>query len=244
VLYLDGGWQTIIDALRRAATAAGAKTMSGAPAVALERRGRSVSAVRLADGTLLPSAAVIVTGSPADVDALAGTSFATTLPPPVRHATLDIALRSLPNPKRLVAFGVDQPLYFSVHSAVAKLAPAGGAVLHVSKYLGVDELAGRETEQQLERVVDQLQPGWREVVDSRQFLPNLTVTHSMLTAAGGGAAGRPSARLASVDNVFIAGDWVGLRGQLSDAAAASALDAVAALAAMSPTLDREPALAS
>jgi len=245
VLYLDGGWQTIIDALRRAAIAAGAKIMSGAPAVALERHGRTVSAVRLADGTLLPSAAVIVTGSPADVDALAGTSFSTTLPPPVRHATLDIALRSLPNPKRLVAFGVDQPLYFSVHSAVAKLAPSGGAVLHVSKYLRVDESAGRETEQQLEHVVDQLQPGWREVVDNRQFLPNLTVTHSMLTAAGGGAAGRPSARLASAENVFIAGDWVGLRGQLSDAAAASALDAVAAVAAMSPALDRrEPAMAS
>jgi phytoene dehydrogenase-like protein len=245
VLYLDGGWQTIVDALRRAAIAAGAKIMSGAPAVALERRGQTVNAVRLADGTLVPAAAVIVTGSPADVDELTGTSFSTTLPPPVRHATLDIALRSLPNPKRLVAFGVDQPLYFSVHSAVAKLAPAGGAVLHVSKYLGVDEAAGRETEQQLERLVDQLQPGWREVVDSRQFLPNLTVTHSMLTAARSGVAGRPAARLAGADNVFIAGDWVGLRGQLSDAAAASALDAVAAATAMSPPLDRrEPVLAS
>jgi hypothetical protein len=115
----------------------------------------------------------------------------------------------------------------------------------VSKYLRVDESAGRETEQQLEHVVDQLQPGWREVVDNRQFLPNVTVTHSMLTAAGGGAAVRPSARLASAENVFIAGDWVGLRGQLSDAAAASALDAVAAVAAMSPALDRrEPAMAS
>jgi len=245
VLYLDGGWQTISDGLRRAAIAAGATIMSGASAVALERRGRTVSAVRLADGTLLPSAAVIVTGSPADVDTLTGTSFSTTMPPPVRHATLDIGLRSLPNPKRLVAFGVDQPLYFSVHSAVAKLAPAGGAVIHVSKYLGVDEPADRETERQLEHLVDQLQPGWRDVVDSRQFLPNLTVTHTMLTATTGGAAGRPSARLASVDNVFIAGDWVGPRGQLSDAAAASALDAAAAAAALSPTLDRsEPALAS
>ena len=40
------------------------------------------------------------------------------------NSTLDIGLRSLPNPRRLVAFGVDQPTYFSVHSAVAKLAPA------------------------------------------------------------------------------------------------------------------------
>jgi phytoene dehydrogenase-like protein len=115
----------------------------------------------------------------------------------------------------------------------------------VSKYLRVDETAGRETETELERLVDELQPGWRDVVDSRQFLPNLTVTHTMLTAATGGTAGRPSPRLPGVDNVFIAGDWVGAKGQLSDAAAASALDAATAAAAVSGTVDhREPALAS
>ena len=245
VLYLDGGWQTIVDALRRAATAAGVRISSGAPAVAVERSGRTATAVRLADGSRLPASAVIVTGGPADVDALVGTSFAATLAPAVRHATLDIGLRALPNPRRLVAFGVDRALYFSVHSAVAQLAPAGGAVLHVSKYLRVDEMAGRETERELEAVVDQLQPGWRDVVDSRQYLPNLTVTHTMLTAAAGGTTGRPSPRLAGFDNVFIAGDWVGARGQLSDAAAASGLDAAAGAASVSHAVDhREPALAS
>ena len=229
VLYLDGGWQTIVDALRRAAIAAGAKIMSGAPAVGLERRSRTVSGVRLADGTLLPSSSVMLTGSPADVDGLTGTTFSKAMPPPVRHATLDIGLRTLPNARRLVAFGVDRPLYFSVHSAVAKLAPSGGAVLHVSKYLGVNETASGETERELEQLLDHLQPGWRDVVEIRQFLPNLTVTHAMVTAANGGTAGRPSPRLSAFDNVFIAGDWVGRRGQLSDAVAASAVDAAAAL---------------
>jgi phytoene dehydrogenase-like protein len=243
VLYLDGGWQTIIDGLRRAATAAGVEIRSAVPAVALERRGRTATAVRLADDTLLPAAAVVVTGAPSDVDALTGSSFAATLPPPVRHATLDIGLRSLPNPRRLVAFGVDEPLYFSVHSAVARLAPAGGALLHVSKYLKPDETAGVDTEQALEQLVDRLQPGWRDVIEVKQYLPNLTVTHTTLTAAQGGAAGRPASRLASFDNVFIAGDWVGPRGQLSDAVAASAVDAAAAV--LSQTAARsEPALAS
>jgi len=41
--------------------------------------------------------------------------------------------------------------------------------------------------------------------------------------------GRPSVRLAAFDNVAIAGDWVGPRGQLSDACAASAADAVSYL---------------
>ncbi len=244
VLYLDGGWQTIVDGLRRTAETAGARFISGAHAVALERRGRTATAVRLSDGTALAASSVIATGSPSDVDALTGTSFATALPPPVRHATLDIGLRALPNPRRLVAFGVDRPVYFSVHSAVAKLAPSGGAVIHASKYLSAGETAGRETELELEQLVDQLQPGWRDVVDSKVFLPNLTVTHTMLTAAAGGAAGRPAPRVASFDNMFIAGDWVGAHGQLSDAAAASALDAAGAAIASAPRIDRAPALAS
>ena len=81
------------------------------------------------------------------------------------------------------------------------------------------------------------------MIEVKQYLPNLTVTHTTLTAAQGGAAGRPASRLASFDNVFIAGDWVGPRGQLSDAVAASAVDAAAAV--LSQTAARsEPALAS
>jgi phytoene dehydrogenase-like protein len=243
VLYLDDGWQTIVDALRRAAVTAGVDIRSASPVVALERRGRAATGVRLANGTLLPCDALILTGAPADVDALAGTSFDTTLPPPVRHATLDIGLQSLPNPRRLVAFGVDRSLYFSVHSAVARLAPAGGAVLHVSKYLKPGETAGGDTERELEQLVDQLQPGWRQVLETKQFLPNLIVTHTTLTADTGGAAGRPASRLAAYDNVFVAGDWIGPRGQLSDAAAASALDAAAAVLSRA-AVGLEPALVS
>jgi hypothetical protein len=141
-------------------------------------------------------------------------------------ATLDLALRSLPAPAAKVAFGIDVPLYFSMHSAVAQLAPPGGALIHVSKYLRPGEHAGVETERELETLVDMMQPGWRALVESQQSLPALTVTNAELTAAQGGTAGRPAAGLESFDNVAIAGDWVGPRGQLSDAAAASAADAV------------------
>src|SRR5207247_1465852 len=55
---------------------------------------------------------------------------------PVRVASLDVALSRLPHPGARVAFGIDRPLYFSVHSAVARLAPAGGATIHVARYLG------------------------------------------------------------------------------------------------------------
>jgi phytoene dehydrogenase-like protein len=231
VLYVDGGWQTIVDGIRREAVAAGARIITGASAAALERSdARTIDAVRLADRSVLRASAVILTGSPADVEHLAGvTGLAASLPPPIRVATLDVALRSLPKPRHTVAFGVDVPLYFSVHSALARLAPDGGAVIHATKYLRSDETADRETERELEELMTLMQPGWRDQLKFKQFLPHLVVTHAEATAAIGGVGGRPSARLAAFDNVAIAGDWVGPRGQLSDACAASAADAVSYL---------------
>ena len=221
VLYLDGGWQTIVDGLETAARAEGAEIRTGAPAVSIQH-----GVVRLADGSSVRTAAVIIAAGPQEVDALTGvTRFAAELPPPIRHATLDIALISLPRPRRTVAFGVDRPLYFSVHSAAAKLAPEGGAVIHASKYLTPEESAGPDVEREIEALVDLMQPGWRERVVFKQFVPNLTVTHSEAVAARGGLCGRPGVKLDVSDGVFIAGDWVGPRGQLSDAAAASAVNA-------------------
>ncbi|PYR49536.1 MAG: hypothetical protein DMF89_12440 [Acidobacteria bacterium] len=226
VLYVDGGWQTIVDGLRGVALASGVRIISGAHAVALERaRAGDVDAVRLADGSAVRASGVIIAAGPADVDALAGTRFATDTPSPIRVATLDVALRSLPQPRATVAFGVDTPVYFSVHSAIAKLAPDGGAMIHVSKYMWPGEVAGHGDEVELETVMEMMQPGWRDLVVAKQYLPSLTVTHAGITAAQGGLTGRPPSRAATFDNVWIAGDWVGPRGQLSDASAASASEA-------------------
>jgi len=49
---------------------------------------------------------------------------------PVQVACSDVALQRLPQRHGRVAFGIDCPLYFSVHSAVAKLTPAGGVLIH------------------------------------------------------------------------------------------------------------------
>jgi phytoene dehydrogenase-like protein len=225
VLYVDGGWQTIVNGLQRAATDVGARIICHAHAVSLERSNtRTIDGIRLADGSVVRASAVVLAGSPSDVDGLAGTSFAGQLAP-VRVATLDVALRTLPNPQATVAFGVDVPLYFSVHSTIAKLAPDAGALIHASKYLAPDELAGSAVRQELESLMELMQPGWRRYVAHEQFVPSLTVTHAQLSAAHGGTRGRPPSRLPTFENVCIAGDWVGPRGQLSDAAAASAADA-------------------
>jgi hypothetical protein len=57
---------------------------------------------------------------------------------------------------------IDTPVYVSVHSAAAALAPAGGAMIHVSKYLRPGETAGRREELELETLTDTMQPGWRD----------------------------------------------------------------------------------
>jgi hypothetical protein len=51
-------------------------------------------------------------------------------------------------------------------------------------------------------------------------LLNMIVSNAIVTAAVGGLAGRPDAKIA--DNLYIVGDWVGNKGLLSNASFASA----------------------
>ncbi|HJY84070.1 MAG TPA: FAD-dependent oxidoreductase [Candidatus Binatia bacterium] len=226
VLYLDGGWQVLVDGLCAAAQAAGVNIETGKRAVSLEY-GSTVRRVRLADGSTLNASAVIITGSPADAATLVSNSeflrqWADTAIP-VKAACLDIGLARLPRPRALVAFGIDRPLYFSVHSAVAKLGPDGSAVIHAAKYLNATVPTDpKADEQELEGVLDVMQPGWREFVVERRFLPNMVVSHLLVTAAAGGTTGRPGPAVPGILNLYVAGDWVGPEGLLADASLASA----------------------
>lgn len=230
VYYLDGGWQTLVDGLRRAAQASGVKIMTGAKVAAVDHDG-SVRAVRLADGAIQPASAVIVAADPheasalvADDDTLRAWAEAAI---PVRAACLDVALRRLPQPRHRFALGLDRPVYFSVHSAYARLAPEGAAVIHVAKYLGATPSRPRSDEAELEALLDRLQPGWRDELIDRRFLPNMTVSNALVAAAQGGMIGRPGPEVPHIRNLYVAGDWVGPSGMLSDASLTSARQAAA-----------------
>jgi phytoene dehydrogenase-like protein len=231
VLYLDDGWQTIVNGLRQAAEKAGAQIQAGVSMTALEQRGQEWL-LQLADGTQLTAASVILALGPTEAAALLKGSGKTKLAEwahqaiPVRVACLDIGLTHLPVPHGRFALGVDQPYYFSVHSATAKLAPNGGALIHVAKYLGADlSEPAQAVEQKLEGILDMMQPGWRELVRVRRFLPRMTVTQALVTAAQGGLAGRPGPAVPGLSELYVAGDWVGSEGQLADASFASAKQA-------------------
>jgi hypothetical protein len=141
----------------------------------------------------------------------------------VRVACLDLGLRTLPEGAARVALGLDQPLYLSVHSIVARLAPAGAALAHVCKYLGgkTDAAADRR---ELEEFADFCIPGWREQAEVIRFLPHMTVTHAVFSPQG-----RPAGDELGIPGVALAGDWVGAEAMLADAAVASALDAARTL---------------
>jgi phytoene dehydrogenase-like protein len=228
VLYLDGGWQTLVDGLRQAALDAGARIVTGARVVAVEHE-ELVQGVRLANGELFPAEAVIVATGPEEASALLDGGEHAALrrwvqeAVPARVACLDVALRSLPEPKHLGVLSLDQPLYMVVHSASARLAPENGALIHTIKYLKPGERYDPQAvEHELESLLNRFQPGWQREVVERQFLPHMNATNAIVQARSGGLAGRPGPEVPGIRNLYMAGDWVGSAGQLASASLASA----------------------
>jgi phytoene dehydrogenase-like protein len=176
------------------------------------------------DGARLPAETVLLAVDPGTAAELAG-DIGVSWPDaePVTAACLDVALRSLPRPRRTFALGIDRPLYFSVHSAFAQLTPKGGALIHLVRYGASHPV---EDERALDALLDEMQPGWREVLVHRRFLPSMTVSNALVRPG----APRPSP-VTSVRGLYIAGDWVGNEGLLSDAALASARAAAKAILA-------------
>jgi phytoene dehydrogenase-like protein len=230
VLYIHQGWGTLVTALKGAALSSGATVVAGQAVTSVNVHGTRATTVTLAGGTLVPCRAVIVATGPRHADRLLGERMPPLHPTsPVRVAALDVALRRPPARRTIFAVGIDDPVCFSADSAIARVAPHSGAVVHLAKCLRAGARGTTDDERQLERTLDLLQPGWRDVVVHRRFMNSVVVSHGLVSAEAGGFAGRPSGRLPDVDNVFLAGDWVGPTGQLADASVASGMRAARAI---------------
>ena len=224
VLYVHGGWKTIVERLRAAAVPAGVDVVTDARTIAVEGDGR-VTGVATADGREIAASSAILAVSPSEAAALlpdergARLRDVTRSATPVRVSTLDIGLARMPRKDPWFVLGIDRPLYLSVHSDAAALAPSGGGTIHAMKYLGDEAPQGAEKE--LEDLLDLAQPGWRDELVIKRPLSSMTVTH-VLPKPGGGLAGRPAVSVPEMDGLFLAGDWVGPAGWLADAAIVSA----------------------
>lgn len=227
--YLDGGWQTLVDGALSAARGAGVQVLTNASVTTIKRDGEGYL-LHLRSGETYRASAVVLATSPAAALSMVEGGRETVLAKwadeavPVKAACLDVALTRLPDSSgSLFALGIDRPLYCITHSVSARLAPAGGAVIHAMKYHDTDAHTDAKADRrELEELMDSVQPGWREQVAHVRFLPRITVSNAVVTATQGGTKGRPGPQVPGLENLYVAGDWVGAEGMLLDAALASA----------------------
>lgn len=227
-LRIDGGWQTLVDGLANTARQAGARLETGARVVAIET-GQEFHLIRLADGSAFQAKAVVMALPPALAAQLVVNGPQEILHSyaeqtiPLYAACLDLALRRAPNSERFTVLHLDRPLFYANHARDVRLAPEGGALLHLIKYLGPDEKSNADDDHaELEAWLDQLQPGWRDEVVSQQFLPHILVSSDMIQARRKGLAGRPGPAIPSVNHLYVVGDWIGDVDHLANASLVSA----------------------
>lgn len=228
VRYLDGGWQRLVDDLRAVAGSHGTQFHRGVRVVHIgQDRAAGGFCVRLADDREVKARAVVLApGGPDDVLDILPPGAKDTLSRqlngrlPVTMAALDIALRSRPDVPSLV-LGVDEPLYLSVQSDRSRIAPAGGAVIHLARFLRPGHTVEAGVRSQLETLLDRMADGWRSDVVHSRYLPNITVTHDACLAATGGRRGRIAPDALGIPGMLLAGDWVGPSGMLAQASIAS-----------------------
>jgi phytoene dehydrogenase-like protein len=229
VHYVDGGWRTLVDGLRAAAERAGARIVSNVQVESVEIGNGHARSVRLRDGSVVRASTVVVATSPRDAAKLVDGGEHPAMRQivegliPARIACLDVALNRLPVPGRPIVQDLDGPRFMSAQSVYSRVAPEGAALIISFKQLDPRHPGDpREDERDLEDLLDAAQPGWRAALVKRQYLPRIEAVGTLPTAREGGFSGRPGPRVTGLDNLYLAGDWVGPEGFLIDASMASA----------------------
>jgi phytoene dehydrogenase-like protein len=233
VIYLDGGWHTLVEGLRGVAKQAGVSIVTSTGVEAVEHQHGVVHSVRLRDGTRISANAIILATRPKDatklVDHPALQSVVRDLIP-VQVACLDVALRKLPQPKYGIVQDGERPLFMSAQSLASKVTPEGGALIYTFKQLDPRMPTDpKDDERELEHLLDTVQPLWRDVLVKRQFLPRIEAVGALPSAKTGGFSGRPNVQVPTFRNLYLAGDWVGATGFLCDASFSSGRQAAKAV---------------
>jgi protoporphyrinogen oxidase len=229
VHYLDGGWQVLVDQLLAKVRDAGI-TVRQEVAVSM-RPVAGAHVVTTPSGQLHADTSVLAIGSASSCAAVLGYMPAAwaSLGPAAEVACLELGLRRPPT--RRFALGIDEPLYFSTHCPPARLAPDGAAVVHLMAYLPVDDdTDSLDRKAQLRSLAWHMGVTADDIVTER-FLARMVAQTAVPTAHPTGLAGRPGIAVPERHGVYVAGDWVGAEGMLSDAVAASAAAAGRAAAA-------------
>lgn len=216
VLYVDGGWQSLVERLVETAKEKGVTL--------LQERASEVQPgwVRTEAGIHTADEVIVATTAPT-AQKLTGLKLNYET---VHAACLDLGFAERPEGPSF-CLDLEQPIYASMHSDSADL--GAGAVLHLMHY-------GKCSRQTLEQWADAQYPDWRQA-QTKRWLPALPVSHGLMRAG----VERPSARQAP--GLLLAGDYVGPLGMLADASAASAVQACRAVLDAQARDDQTPAAA-
>lgn len=212
VIYLDRGWEQLVEALSRL------------PGVSYERDDH---VGELPDAPCL----IVATGNPQSASNLLGVPF--DVGPPAEVSVLDVGLSQ--SPRHGFVLGIDPPMYLSNHGFPEGMTPQGASLVSVAEYLAPDVAPERS---RLESFLAHAGIDASSILTER-YLHRMPAVSAIATADTGGLRERPRAALIDRPGVFVVGDWVGPRGHLLDAVLASAEDA--ALGTIS-FLERRPVL--
>jgi phytoene dehydrogenase-like protein len=218
VTYVDGGWQVFVDGLLDAARRAGVTVVTHTPVVSVDGEAGQWS-VEVPGGRVHGSVVLLAGGGPAETSRLLGEDdLWPTCGEPVVAACLDLVTtdgRGVTPSAVPVLFSLDDPLYLSRHAP------------HVVQLL---RYGARSAARDRAELVDHAAVAGYEVDEaaSARFLARMVVAHTVPSPVTGGLAGRPGVAVPGRAGAFVAGDWVGRRGLLADAALASAEEAASA----------------
>lgn len=230
VLYLDDGWQTIIDQLHNKAVVSGVQVQTHKAVNQIAPVEHDQVKLVLANGEEILGKYVICTTGPTELNKMLGekinlpqSSFFTETTT-VKGATLDVALSQLPKPKRLFAMSISDPLYFSVHSNYARLSEDGkSAVLHVFKYHHPDEhIDGKKVQIELEQFLEKMQPGWQKYMIASRYIPQIIVNQRLPQI---GDEYKLLRSKTDIPGLYIAGDWASPHSILAEGAVSSGIQA-------------------
>ncbi|EOO39911.1 phytoene desaturase family protein [Bacillus mycoides] len=225
VLYVDGGWETIITNLRGIANTSGVQFLAKKHVLKIEHC-EGKQRIHCFDDEVFEAGAVIVTTPPKEACKIIKGTEGTSLQKwseqsiQVTVAALDIGLKRLPNPLHHFALGLDQPIFFTNQSRAAKLSEDGALVVSLIKYhnpmLEINHF--HDDQEQLENTMELLHPNWKREVVAKQYLPKITVVHDFPHID---RVEKPGPNIPEMPGVYVAGDWAGHDEILADAAVAS-----------------------
>ena len=210
VLYLHGGWQSVIDQLHNKAVITGVQVKTHTSVKQMKRTEQDCIKITLSNNEEITSKYVISTIGPLELTNLLETPESVnpmlSSLTPIKGASLDISLSRLPQPNKLFALDIHEPLYYSVHSTAARLSENGHhSVLHVFKYYHPDdEPIHVNVRNELEQFLETLQPGWKDYVVDSRFLPNLIVNQRLPLVGHEQHFNRSET---NIPGLYLAGDW-------------------------------------